>query len=117
MNQHTQIIHELTPIVKRKDIVMRKLKKNVSASDFNDLDISLANLQNLLWVYIELNDEFRKVIPSGEDYNGKYYQGRLDMADSQLNAIMCKLDQARKELDDAMMEPGLQGHHNEATQA
>ena len=84
MNQHTQIIHELTQSVKRKDIVMRKLKKNVSASDFNDLDISLANLQNLLWVYIELNDEFRKVIPSGEDCNGKYYQGRLDMADSQL---------------------------------
>lgn len=96
---------------------MRKLKKNVSASDFNDLDISLANLQNLLWVYIELNDEFRKVIPSGDDYNGKYYQGRLDMADSQLNAILCKLDQARKELDNAMMEPDLQARHSEVAQA
>lgn len=96
---------------------MRKLKMNVSASDFNDLDISLANLQNLLWVYIELNDEFRKVIPSGDDYNGKYYQGRLDMADSQLNAILCKLDQARKELDDAMMEPDLQARHSEVAQA
>lgn len=96
---------------------MRKLKKNVFASDFNDLDISLANLQNLLWVYIELNDEFRKVIPSGDDYNGKYYQGRLDMADSQLNAILCKLDQARKELDDAMMEPDLQARHSEVAQA
>lgn len=117
MNQHTRIIHELTQSVKRKDIVMRKLKKNVSASDFNDLDISLANLQNLLWVYIELNDEFRKVIPSGDDYNGKYYQGRLDMADSQLNAILCKLDQARKELDDAMMEPDLQARHSEVAQS
>lgn len=117
MNQHTRIIHELAQSVKRKDIVMRKLKKNVSASDFNDLDISLANLQNLLWVYIELNDEFRKVIPSGDDYNGKYYQGRLDMADSQLNAILCKLDQARKELDDAMMEPDLQARHSEVAQA
>lgn len=117
MKQHTQIIHELTQSVKRKDIVMRKLKKNVSASDFNDLDISLANLQNLLWVYIELNDEFRKVIPIGDDYNGKYYQGRLDMADSQLNAILCKLDQARKELDDAMMEPDLQARHSEVAQA
>lgn len=117
MNQHTQIIHELTQSVKRKDIVMRKLKKNVSASDFNDLDISLANLQNLLWVYIELNDEFRKVIPSGDDYNGKYYQGRLDMADSQLNAILCKLDQARKELDNAMMDPDLQARHSEVAQA
>lgn len=117
MNQHTRIIHELTQSVKRKDIVMRKLKMNVSASDFNDLDISLANLQNLLWVYIELNDEFRKVIPSGDDYNGKYYQGRLDMADSQLNAILCKLDQARKELDDAMMEPDLQARHSEVAQA
>ena len=117
MNQHTPIIHELTQSVKRKDIAMRKLKKNVSASDFNDLDISLANLQNLLWVYIEINDEFRKVIPSGEDSKGKYYQGRLDMADSQLNAILCKLDQARKELDDAMMEPDLQARHSEAAQA
>lgn len=62
MNQHTQIIHELTQSVKRKDKIMNTAyHKYTSASDLaQDISIDLENMKDLTFVFQEFTDGERR---------------------------------------------------------
>ena len=86
MNQHTQIIHELTQSVKRKDKIMNTDFKYTSASDLaQDISIDLDNLKDLTFVFQEFTDgERRDLVQSS---TAKSFLARYPMQEAMQKAI------------------------------
>nr|WP_295310433.1 hypothetical protein [uncultured Blautia sp.] len=120
MNQHTQIIHELTQSVKRKDKIMNTAyHKYTSASDLaQDISIDLENLKDLTFVFQEFTDGERRDL--AQSSTAKSFLARYPMQEAMQKAIsdsILGIAQDVETLVDMLMERDQQDRHNKAAQA
>ena len=119
MNQHTQIIYELTQSVKRKDRIMNTDYKYTSASSLaQEIETDLDNLKDLTFVFQEFTDGERMDLAQNKTVGS--FLARYSMQEALQKAIgdsIMSIARDVKTLVDMLMEQDRQGHHNEAAQA
>lgn len=120
MNQHTQIIHELTQSVKRKDKIMNTAyHKYTSASALaQDISIDLENLKDLTFVFQEFTDGERRDLAQSKTATS--FLARYSMQEALQKAIGDSIQSIARDVEtlvDMLMEQDRQGRHNEAAQA
>ena len=120
MNQHTQIIYELTQSVKRKDKIMNTAyHKYTSASDLaQDISIDLENLKDLTFVFQEFTDGERRDL--AQSSTAKSFLARYPMQEAMQKAIsdsILGIAQDVETLVDILMERDQQDRHSKAAQA
>ena len=120
MNQHTRIIHELTPSVKRKDKSMNTVyHKYTSASDLaQDISIDLENLKDLTFVFQEFTDGERRDL--AQSSTAKSFLARYPMQEAMQKAISDSILGIARDVEtlvDMLMERDQQDRHSKAAQA
>lgn len=114
MNQHTQIIHELTPSVKRKDRIMNTDYKYTSASSLaQEIETDLDNLKDLTFVFQEFTDGERMDL--AQSSTAKSFLARYSMQEALQKAIGDSIMSIARDVEtlvDMLMKQDRQGHHS-----